>query len=65
MKGGVLGLGRIATGLVGKDLTVHQKAKDLAYGSLMRASPLKSFTSGLEFMFGDSCDSYPCDSCDS
>ena len=44
MKGGVLGLGRIATGLVGKDLTVHQKAKDLAYGSLTRASPLKSFS---------------------
>jgi hypothetical protein len=44
MKGGGLGLGRIATGLVGKELTVHQKAKDLAYGSLMRASPLKSFS---------------------
>jgi hypothetical protein len=42
MKGGVLG--RIASELTGKKLTVHQKAKELAYGSLMRAGPLKSFS---------------------
>jgi hypothetical protein len=42
MKGGVLG--RIVSGLTGREFTVHQKAKELAYGSLTRAGPLKSFS---------------------
>ena len=42
MKGGVLG--RIASALTGKELTVHQKAKNLAYGRPPFPGPLKSFS---------------------
>jgi hypothetical protein len=42
MKGGLLG--RIASALTGKELTVHQKAKNLAYGRPPFPGPLKSFS---------------------
>jgi hypothetical protein len=53
MRGGLFGVGSFVSKLTGKELTVHQKAKQLAYGKLKSFSEFGYFDFKVEDEFGN------------
>jgi hypothetical protein len=53
MRGGLFGVGSLVSKLTGKELTVHQKAKQLAYGKLKSFSEFGYFDFKVEDEFGN------------
>jgi hypothetical protein len=53
MRGGLFGVGSLVSKLRGKELTVHQKAKELAYGKLKSFSEFGYFDFKVEDEFGN------------
>jgi hypothetical protein len=53
MRGGLFGVGSLVSKLTGKELTVHQKAKELAYGKLKSFSEFGYFDFKVDDEFGN------------
>ena len=53
MRGGLFGVGSLVSKLTGKELTVHQKAKQLAYGKLKSFSEFGYFDFKVDDEFGN------------